>query len=79
MQAVVLAILAKLVVILKHIKKDRKPHILKHLRSTTTCFNSYNSLLFKIIDKANSKFDLKSKEALHTNWRNLESNAQQNH
>ena len=29
-----------------------------------TCFHSYNSLCFKIIDKANSKFDLKIKEAL---------------
>ena len=43
----------------EHIKKDNKPHIFKHLHSTTTCFDSYNSLCFKIIDKANSKFDLK--------------------
>ena len=28
-------------------------------------FKSYNSLSFKIIDKANSKFGLKDKEALH--------------
>ena len=73
MLAVVLAILVKLVVILKlglrNIKND--------LYSITTCFNSYNSLSFKIIDKANSKFDFKIKEALHINWRKL--NAQQNH
>ena len=30
---------------------------------------------FKIIDKANSKFDLKIKEALHTNWRKPNLNA----
>ena len=41
----------------EHIKKDNKSHIFKHLHSTTTCFESYNSLCFKIIDKANSKFD----------------------
>ena len=35
------------------------------LQSTTACFDSYNSLSFKKIDKANSKFDLKIKEALH--------------
>ena len=38
----------------EHIKKDNTPHIFKHLYSTTTCFGSYNSLSFKIIDKANS-------------------------
>ena len=39
----------------------------------------YNSLCFKIIDKANSKFDLKIKEALHINWRKPNLNARQNH
>ena len=53
------------------IKKGKKSHIFKHLHSTTTCYDSYNSLCFKIIDKANSKFDLKIKEALHINWRKL--------
>ena len=43
----------------KYIKKDNKSHIYKHLHSTATCFDLYNFLCFKIIDKANSKFDLK--------------------
>ena len=64
-------------IIEEHIKKDNKPHIFKHLHPTTICFDSYNSLPLKIIDKANSKFDLQIKEHLHINWRNL--NAQQNH
>ena len=81
---VVLAILVKLVHhfntrIEKHIKKNTKSHISKHLHSTATCFDSYNSLYFKIIDKTNSKFDLKIKEALHINWRKSNLNAQQNH
>ena len=42
-----------------HIKKDNKSHIFKHLYFTAACFDSYNSLSFKIINKANSKFDLK--------------------
>ena len=63
----------------EHIKNDSKSHIFKHLHSTATCFDSYNSLCFKIIDKANSKFDLKIKEALHINWRKPNLNAQQNH
>ena len=54
-------------------------HIFKHLHSTTTCFDSYNSLCFKITDKASSKFDLKIKEALHINWIKPNLNAQQNH
>ena len=35
----------------KHIKKDYKSHIFKHLHSTATSFDSYNSLCFKLIDK----------------------------
>ena len=34
---------------------------------------------FKIIDKANSQFDLKIKEPLNINWRKPNLNAQQNH
>ena len=63
----------------EHMKKDNKSHIFKHLHSNTTCFDSYNSLCFKITDKANSKFDLKIKAALHINWRKPNLNIQQNH
>ena len=66
----------------EHIKKDIKSHIFKHLHFTETCFDSlfvYNSLCFKTIDKANSKFDLRIKEALHINWKKPNLNAQQNH
>ena len=59
----------------EHIEKDNKSHIFKHLHSTATCFYSFNSLCFKIIHKANSKFDLKIKEALHINWRKPNLNA----
>ena len=80
--AAVLAILAKFAVILKtrieeHIRKHNRSHIFKHLHSTATCFDNF--LCFKIIDKANSKLDLKSKEALHINWRKPNLNAQQVH
>ena len=63
----------------QHIKKDNKSHICKHLHSSATFFDSYNSLCFKIIDMANSKFDLKIKEALQINWRNPNLNAKQSH
>ena len=61
----------------EHIKKDNKSHIFKHLHSTATCFDSYSSLCFKISDKANSKFHLKIREALHNSWRKRNFNAQQ--
>ena len=61
----------------EHVKKDNKSHIFKHLYSTVTCFDLYNSLSFKIIDKANPKFDLRTKEALHINRRKPNLNAQQ--
>ena len=63
----------------EHIKKDNSPHNFEHLYSATTCFDSNNSFSFKIIDKDNSKFDLKIKEALHINWRKSNLNTQQNH
>ena len=44
------------------IKKDNKSHIFKHLHCTGSYFDSHNSICFKIIDKANSKFDLKIME-----------------
>ena len=53
----------------ERVKKDNKSHIFKHLQSTATCFDPYNYLCFKMIDKTNSKFDLKIKEALRINWR----------
>ena len=63
----------------EHINEDNKSHMFVHLHSTATCFDSYNFLSFKIVDKANSKFDLKIKDALHINRRKPNLNAQQNH
>ena len=51
----------------KHIKKDNKSHIFKHLHSNATCFDWYNPLSFKISDKAKCDVDLKIKEALSIN------------
>ena len=60
-------------------QKYNKSHIFKHLYSAETCFESNNSRFLKKIYKANSKFDLKIKEALHINWKKPNLNAQQNH
>ena len=86
MLAVVLATLAKLIIILKLGLRSISKRIttelkmsFKYLHSSETCFDSFNALCFKIIDKSNSKVDLKIKEALHINWRKLNLNAQQNY
>ena len=63
----------------EQIKKNNSYHIFRHLHSKATCFNSYNSLCFKIIHGANSKLDLKIGEALPINWRKPDLNGQQNH
>ena len=64
---------------LRSISKKITSHIFKHLHFPATCFDSYSYLFLKIIDKANSKFHLKIKEALYVNWRKPKLNAQQNH
>ena len=82
MLAVFLAILAKHVVIfklgLRSISKRITGLTILNI-NTALCFGSYDYLCFKIIDKANSKFDLKIKNGLHVNWRKPNLNAQQNH
>ena len=60
------------------VKKDSKSHIFKHLHSTTTWFDSYNSFPLIMINKANSKFDLMPKEPLHINWRKPRLSGKQN-
>ena len=84
MLSVFLATLANLAVILKlglrSISKRITSLIFLNIHTqTATCFDSYNFLCFKIIDKANSKFDLKIKETLHINWRKPNLNVQRSH
>ena len=80
--AVVLAILAEFVVILKLGLRNISKRIVSFIFLNVYiplqhALDSFNSLSFKIIDKANSKFDLNVKEALHINWRKPALNAQQ--
>ena len=83
MLAVVLGILVKLVVILKlglrNISKRITSPIFLNIYTPPQHALTHNSLSFKIIDKANSKFNLKIKETLHINWRKSNLNAQQNY
>ena len=78
METVVLAILAKLVVILKLGLRSISKRI-TNLIFLNIYIPPEHALTHKIIDKANSKFNLKIKEALDINWRKPNLNAQQNH
>ena len=69
MLAVVLATLAKHVVILRLGLRNISKRIKSLFLNIYTAAHIYTSLSFKIIDKANSKLNLKTKEALHINWR----------
>ena len=84
MLAVVLAILAKLAVILKlglrNISKRITSLIFLNIYTPPQHALTHIILFFKkIINKADSKFHLKIKEALHINWGKPDLNAQQNH
>ena len=86
MLVVVLAILVKLVFILKLGLRSISKRIISLIflniytpRQHALTHNSLCFICFKIIDKANSKFDLKIKEALYINWRKPKLNAQQNY
>ena len=82
--AVVLVIVAKLVIILKLGLRNTAKRItsLIFLNIYTPPQHALTHIIlfpFKIIDKVNSKFDLRIKEALDINWRKANLTAQQNH
>ena len=83
MLAGVLAILMKLVIILKlglrSISKRITNITFLNIYTPPQHVLTHNSLCFKTIDKANFKLNLKIEEALHINWRKPNLNTQQNH
>ena len=83
MLAVVLAILAKLAIILRlglrNISKRITSLIFLNIYDPRQHALTHIILSLKIIDKANSKFDLKIKLSIDIYWRKSNLNAQQNH
>ena len=57
-----------LVRVKEHLLKDKSSHIYKHINNNDNCKSQSNETSFKIIDKANTGYVLKIKEALHINW-----------
>ena len=81
MLAVVLAILVKLAIILKLGLRNISKRItsLIFLNIYTPPQHVLTYLSFKLIDKGDSKFDLKIKETSHISWIKPNLNAQQNY
>ena len=63
----------------EHLTSDKKSHIYKHLNDNDNCKQTSNEKSFKIIDKANSEYVLKIKEAIHINWLKPTLNKQKYH
>ena len=52
----------------EHLNADTTSHVYKHLREKTECRSSCDESCFKIIDKANTEYQLRIKEAMHIQW-----------
>ena len=63
----------------EHLGSDKNSHILKHINSNENCKMACNESSFKIIDKANTDYQLQLKEAMHIQWIGPSINKQFNH
>ena len=64
----------------EHLNKSKPPsNIFSHINSNMECRNACDINSFKIIDRANTKFTLKVKEALNIQWLNPSLNKQKTH
>ena len=63
----------------KHVKKDKKSNIYKHLHNNEKCFLSSKSDCFPILDYASTQFQIKIKEGMHIDWEKPNFNKKLNH
>ena len=52
----------------EHMSSDRTSHIFKHLQNSEHCRTLCSNDCFSILDHASTTFQLKIKEAIHTQW-----------
>ena len=62
--------------IMEHLSKDKSSHIYKHLSESENCRNVSDDNCFIILDQAQTKYQLKIKEALHIQWQQPSLNKQ---
>ena len=60
----------------EHLGKDKNSHIWKHLQSSPQCLSECNTHCFKILDTAQTDFQLKIKEGLFIKWKKPQLNQQ---
>lgn len=60
----------------EHFGKDKKSHVLKHLTRSAECKGEACAKSFQVIDRANSEYELKIKEAMWIKWINPDLNVQ---
>ena len=78
MQDVILVILAKRLVTLKHIRIHE--HVIYiNLHNNEECFSSFNSDYFSVLDYAPTQFHIKIKEGMYIDWEKPNLNKQLNH
>ena len=63
----------------EHLGKDKNSHIYKHINSNDNCKMASNESSFRIVDKANTDYQLQLKEAMHIQWIAPSINKQFNH
>ena len=60
----------------EHINRDKDSHIYKHIHANKCKENQHSRASFEIIDRANTFYTLKIKEAMHIQWQNPVINGQ---
>lgn len=60
----------------EHLSRDKNSHIFKHLSESAICKNVSDDNCFSILDNAQTKYQLKIKEALHILWQQPSLNKQ---
>ena len=63
----------------EHLHTDKASHIYKHINSNENCKQANDETSFKIIDRANTEYTLKLKEAMHIKWLKPSLNSQKYH
>ena len=61
------------------LKKDKKSHVVQHLRSKEECFSSFDLNYFYILDSKTTKYQTKLKEGMYIDWEKPNLNKQKNH
>ena len=65
--------------LLEHLFTDKNSHILKHLKSSSSCRDVCGEGCLKVLYSASTSHNLKIKEALHIMWERPNLNRQLQH